>query len=287
MATALQQLSESTVRIRLIGEELRRYREAAGFSLAKAAQRIGCDQTKVSRMETGKSNQKCEDVAGLLAVYGVTGVERRQLLELTRAADRPGLWQRHSSSLAQRIATLKLLESRAIRLINFECEVIPGLLQTVPYIQAVVRQVALVDDEEVIGERVAARIRRQAVLRKSGAPHLLAIIAQNALQNLIGDRTVMRDQLIYLTEAARRTNISMRIIPNSAGNHPGFEGPFLRLQFHDRPGVVILANRTSSLYLEDDEDLTVYNKVLVELLSVALPEDESVALVARLAATME
>jgi transcriptional regulator with XRE-family HTH domain len=287
MATALQELSESRLRVELVGEELRRYREVTGLTLAEAAEKIGIDRSMLSRMETGKLRQKCEDVAGLLAVYGVVGLERRQLLELTRRSDHPGLWQRHSSSMAQRIATFRLLESRAVRLINFETELIPGLLQTVPYAEAVFRNVGMVRDEEAINERVAARVHRQAVLRKVTAPHLLAIIAQNALQNMIGDRTVMRDQLIYLTEAARRPNISIRVIPSSASNHPGFDGPFFRLQFPDRAGVVVLVNRTSDLFLEDDEARTIYNNVLVELLSVALPDDESVALIGRLAATME
>lgn len=275
------QLSEPTVRLKLVGEELRRYREMAGFSQLQAADRIGFEKSKVSRMESGQRGQKCEDVAGLLAVYGVTGAERQQVLDLVRAADRPGLWQRNSS-LTHRIAVLKVLESRAIRLINFECSVIPGLLQTVPYIEALMRNVGLVN-EDLIGERVAARVHRQSVLRKFNAPDFLAIISENVLHNIIGDQKTMREQLIYLTEAVQHRNISLRIIPASVGNHPGFDGPFMRLQFHDRPGVVVVANRTSNLFLEEDEDLVTYNNVVVELLSVALDEAASVALVRDLA----
>jgi hypothetical protein len=73
----------------------------------------------------------------------------------------------------------------------------------------------------------------------------------------------------------------------SRGNHPGLEGPFLRMQFSDRPGIIVLPNRTSTLYLEKDEDLLTFDTVLVELLTVALDDEESVALVARLAATLE
>jgi transcriptional regulator with XRE-family HTH domain len=270
-------LDESTVRVKLVGEELRRYREMAGFTQSQAADRLGFEKSKVSRMESGSRGQKCEDVAGLLAIYGVRGAERQQVLDLTKAVDEPGFWQR-TSSLTHRIAILKVLESRAIKLINFECSVIPGLLQTVPYIEALMRNVGLVD-EELIGERVAARVHRQSVLRRSGAPHLLAIVAEQALRNLVGDPEIMREQLVYLTEVARHRHVSLRVVPASAGNHPGFDGPFMRLQFHNRRGVVVLANRTSSLYLEDDEDLFAYGNVLVELLSVALSEEDSVALV--------
>jgi transcriptional regulator with XRE-family HTH domain len=281
------QLFEPTVRLSLVGEELRRHRESAGLVIAEAARKIGVTPSTLSRMETGKLPQKCDQVAGLLAVYGVVGADRRELLELTRSGDKPGLWQRSSSSMAQRVATLKLLESRAIGLINFENGVVPGLLQTVPYARAVISSFGLVRDEDLIGERVADRIHRQAVLRKAGAPHFQAIIAEGALRNVIGDRAVMRDQLTYLIEAAQNRNISVRVIPTSATNHPGFEGPFMRLQFAGRHGVVMLENRTTNLFLEDDEDLMTYNHVLVELLSVALNEADSLALVARLVATLE
>ncbi|HEU5473925.1 MAG TPA: Scr1 family TA system antitoxin-like transcriptional regulator [Actinophytocola sp.] len=161
---------EPTVRIRLVGEELRRHREMSKLTIAQAAMRIGVTASKLSRMETGKHPQKCDEVAGLLGVYGVTGEDRRHVLELTQIANRPGLWRSNTFSYAQRVATLKLLESQAIRLINFESELIPGLLQTVPYIQALMRHVGRLDDEDEIGERVASRVHRQAILRKPGAP---------------------------------------------------------------------------------------------------------------------
>ena len=126
---------------------------------------------------------------------------------------------------------------------------------------------------------MAARIHRQSVLRKPNAPHLCAIIAENALHNIVGDKDVMREQLAYLIEAARRPNINLRVIPSLVGNHPGFDGSFERLQFTDRPSVIMVANRTTSVLLEDNEDRMLYNNVLVELLSVALDENGSVALV--------
>lgn len=275
-----------SVRVKIIGEELRAHRDAAGLTLRELEQQAGIDKTKIHRMETGERPQKIEDVATLLAVYGVHGEQRRQLLELTREADRPGLVQRHSSTISQRVATLRFLESRATKLINFECQVIPGLLQTFPYTQALMRNSCMVDEEE-IGDRAAARIHRQAVLRKSRAPRFQAILMESALRNPVGDRTVMRDQLTYLTEAAQRPNVSLRVIPASAGNHPGVDGPFVWLHFDHRSGVVVLVNRTSSLYLEDEEDFEAYSHVVVELLSVALDDEESVALVARVAATLE
>lgn len=277
-------LSDPTVRVKLVGDELRRHRVAAGLGLVEAAKKIGLHHTRLSRMETGKYHQPCDEVAGLLALYGVQGEERKQLLELSRTAEQMGLWHRDSASVKRRIAALRILEAQATRLISFENEIIPGLLQTVPYTQAIMRDVGMIDDEELIGELAAARIARQAILRKPRRPaHLCAIIAENALHNRVGNEKVMREQLIYLTEAAKLPNIQLRVIPRSVGSHPGFDGPFLMLQLHDRPSVIVLGNRTSNLFLEGDEDREVYNIVVVELLAVAMDPERSVALVHDLA----
>jgi transcriptional regulator with XRE-family HTH domain len=274
--------SAFTVRLKLIGQELRAYRDAAGLTLREVEHRFGIDTTRLCRLETGEREPRCDEVAGLLAVYGVVGAERRYLLELLQDDDRHGLLQRHRDTMAQRIATLKFLESHATRIISFESLLIPGLLQTVPYAQALMRNVGMFKDD-VIDDRVARRIRRQAVLRKAVAPQFEAIIMEHALRNVVGDPAVMREQLVYLTEAARRPNITIRIIPASAGNHPGFEGPFHWLSFRHRHGVVALMNRTFDLYLEDDSDRMAYNLVLVELLSVALDQEGSIALLGDIA----
>ncbi len=277
---------ESTVRIEVLGEELRRLRDAAGLTLAQTVERIGISYSHLSRMETGKRSASPEDVASLMVVYGVTGEERLEMIALAKRATQPGLWQRQGTFEAG-FAALKILESRATALVDFEPLVMPGLLQTVPYAQAIFREVGLFEDEAAIGERVAGRIHRQATLRKPNAPSMVAIVAESAMRNLVGGREVMRDQLRYLVEVAERPNVTLRVVPTAIGGHPGLNGPFLRLRFDDRPSVVFLANRTSSLFLEDRSEVAVYDRTIVELLSLAMSEENSVRLVAEMAATLE
>lgn len=274
--------SSHTVRLKLLGEELRAHRDAARLTIYDVQSRFGIDKSRLSRVENGERAPRCEEVAGLLALYGVVGEQRRYLLDLAQDEDRFGLWQRHSDTMTQRVATLRLLESQATRLISFECLLIPGLLQTVPYARAVIEHVGTCKDDET-DDRVAARIRRQGVLRKAGAPQFEAIVLEGALRNVIGDSSIMREQLDYLTEVGQRPNITIRVIPASTGNHPGFGGPFHWLSLPNRRWVVALMNRTFDLYLEDEKDLMAYNLVLVELLSVALSPRDSLAFVHDLA----
>lgn len=283
--TMMLQGSDSTVRIEVLGDELHRLREECGMTLTEVASRIGISESHLCRFENGKRVPSPEDVSALLVIYGVTGEERHELLTLAKKAGQPGLWQRQGSFEA-RFATLKLLESRATSLVEFQPLVIPGLLQTMPYAQAIVRDVGMFRDQEEIDNRVIGRIHRQAILRKHNPPKLLAIIAEMALRPLIGGREVMRDQLRYLAEVAERQHITLRIVPTCVGGHPGLDGGFARLGFDDRPGVVFIPSRTSSLFLEESTEVSAYDRTVVELLSVAASEEDSVRLVAEMAATL-
>ncbi len=277
---------ESTVRIEVLGEELRRLRDAAGLTLMQVAERIGIHYSHLSRMETGKRPASPEDVASLLVVYGITGEERQELITLAKRSSQPGFWQRQGSFEA-RFAALKVLEARATALVSFEPLMIPGLLQTMPYAKAMFREVGLIEDQDALDERVVGRVHRQSVLRQPGGPTLVAILAETALRGHVGGREVMRDQLRYLVEAAERPHVTLRVVPAAVGGHPGLAGTFLRMRFADRPGVVFLENRTSSLFLEERSELSAYDRVIVELLSVAMSEENSVRLVAELAANLE
>lgn len=142
--------------------------------------------------------------------------KRLELLALARKTGQTGLWQREGS-FESKFATLKILESRATALVSFEPSMIPGLLQTMPYAEACIREVSMVEDRAAIDERVIGRVHRQAVLRGTGAPSLVSIIGEAALRCLIGSRQVLRDQLRYLVEVAQperdpadRSNINWR-----------------------------------------------------------------------------
>nr|WP_143229756.1 helix-turn-helix transcriptional regulator [Actinophytocola xanthii] len=229
-------LNESTVRIEVLGEELRRLREAAGMTLNQVVDRIGISQGHLSKIEMGRRPGKIEDVASLLTLYRVRGEERLELLALAKKSGQPGLWQRQGT-FEDRLATLKVLESRATALASFEALVVPGILQTMPYAQALCQEVNLLSPPEMAKKRSIGRIHRQRALRRVNGPTVIAIVAETALRSMIGGREVMREQLRYLVEAAERSNISLRVIPTAVGGHPGLDGPFLRLQFSDRPGV--------------------------------------------------
>lgn len=284
--TMMMRRPESTVRVEVLGAELRRLREAAGLTLLEVSELVGISQSHLSKMELGKRTQQLEDVASLCTIYKAFGQDRRDLLELARNSTDLGFWQTRKQSSGSRVGTLRLLESRATALFNFETMLIPGYLQTVPYMRAIMRG-GMIDDDEEIDRRVVARIQRQSGVRRKNTA-LTAIMCESALHAQIGGSEVMRDQLNHVVEAATRPNVTFRVVPTSGGAHPGLEGPFLRMRFADRPGVVFVpCGAGSSLFLEETEDIEHYKAVTVELFKVALNHEESVALAAEIAAALE
>jgi len=80
-------------------------------------------------------------------------------------------------------------------------------------------------DEEIEGW-VRARMTRQEILAKDDPPLLRAIMDEGALRRMAGSPKVMRVQLLHLNEMSQRPNVSILVVPASAGTHPGLPGAF-------------------------------------------------------------
>ncbi|QUH06116.1 helix-turn-helix domain-containing protein [Saccharopolyspora erythraea] len=272
---------DPTVRGQQLGDELRTLRETNALSLADAAERIDASASKLSRFETGRRTLPVEDIASLLAVYGVKGTRRRELLALAREAERRGWWQRNHPDFAQRQRTLIALEARAARVINFETTVVPGLLQTGEYTRALMTESQAVPPEAV-EQHMITRLNRHKVLLRERPPKLHVLIHELALHQMVGGRDVLRRQLEHLLECSARHNISIRVVANTGG-HVGASGAFTLLQQHEGPSVVFLENLTSSLFVEERHEVDVYRDALRNLAARALCEEQSGELIAEMA----
>jgi hypothetical protein len=272
-----------TLRGEHLGEEMHRLRDAAKLTLVVASKHVDVASSTVSLFEHGKRSMKFEDVAGLLAIYDVHGEQRKSLLAVAREADKRGWTLRTSHT--QQIRTLRRLEDRATKIVEFQPLVISGLLQTIPYMQAAFTEVGDLPDDEA-ERRLTNRLQRQHVLRYP-CPEFIALIGEDALHHELGGPAVLGEQLRYLIEASQRPKIHIRVVPNAHRGHSGLDGPFMRFHIPGRGGVVHLENRVYSQFLEEKADVTNYDKVIEQLLALALDEGESVRLIASIADELE
>lgn len=271
-----------TIRRRRLGAELRKHRETAGVTIEVVADILGCSPSKVSRIETGHTGASPRDVKDMLDIYGLEGAESDELVQISREARQKGWWHPFSPVLTGAYVGL---ETAAKSICTYEQQVVPGLLQTDKYAIAMIRAARLGDSDREIEQRVRVRMARQALLSQDNPIELWVVLDEAVVSRPVGGEEVMRDQLLRLVEAAQLPNVTLQILPFSAGAHAGMDGTFAILDFPDAedPNVVFVENATGGLFLEKSDELRKYNSIFDTIRTTALSPEESRTMITMLA----
>ena len=240
--------------------------------------------SKVSRIETGRSAVTTSDLRRLLDLYQVTGSLREWLTELGRTAHQRGWWDAFGDTLRQGYSTYLALENDAESENCFSQNVLPGILQTAPYAEALLRAVFLASPPGEIMRRVQARMNRQKLLTKEDPLELITVLDEGVLRRWIGGPAVMAAQLRHLIDMAERPNITIQVLPFAAGAHIAIDSPFVLLRF---PGpsssnIVYLENMTSELFIENEAEAYHYSLAFDRLRETALESADSVEFIAQI-----
>jgi transcriptional regulator with XRE-family HTH domain len=262
----------TAVRIQL-GGQLRRLREARHITRSEAGQAIRASDSKISRLELGRVAFKERDVCDLLTLYGVTDEAERTLFKsLGREANKPGWWHKYGDIMPSWFELYVGLEEAASLVRTYEVQFVPGLLQTADY----AREVTLLGHAGVspteISRRVELRLARQERLAPGG-PRIWAIVDEAVLRRPLGGPWIMRAQLEHLVEMTSLPHVTLQVVPFDRGGHAAAGGPFTILRFSepDLPDVVYLEQLSSSLYLDDREEVDGYMAVMDRLCVEAAP----------------
>ncbi|WP_328394935.1 helix-turn-helix domain-containing protein [Nocardia sp. NBC_00416] len=263
-----------------LGGQLRKLRESKKITREAAGDAIRGSHAKISRLELGRTSFKERDIRDLLTLYGVTDPEEREsFLELARRANEPGWWHRYGDLLPSWFGTYLGLEQAASKIRTYESHLVPGLLQTPDYARAVV---TLGYEDADTDRRVAFRQRRQEILHRSDPPVIWAVLDEAALHRPVGGADVHRAQMEHLLELTRLPNVTIQVVPFSAGEHAAAGSSFTILRFAEAelPDIVYLEQLTSALYLDRREDLALYLSVMDRLSVQAAPPEKSRGIIA-------
>jgi transcriptional regulator with XRE-family HTH domain len=258
----------------LVGAQLRRLREACDVTAKDAGEAIRGSSSKISRMECGRTSFKLRDVADLLSLYGVDDDdERAPLLTLAEEANAPGWWHAFGDVVPRWFEDYLRLEQAASVIRNFETQFIPGLLQTEEYARAVIRLGYDAAPADGVERRVSLRMKRQQLLRRPDPPHVWAVIDEAALRRPMGGAATMRAQLAHLAEISELPNVTVQIMPFSAGGHAAAGGPITILRFAEDSirDVVFLEQLNSAVYVDRAADIDRYLHVMNRLAIEAAP----------------
>jgi transcriptional regulator with XRE-family HTH domain len=276
---------QSGVNTRGIGLELQRLRKDRGLSVQTVGNRIGVSASTISRIETGKKEPTSEEVASILTVLEVVGVEREQLVDRARRQGQPDLME--SSTSTEQSRNFLNFEQKATRIVDFGLMLVPGLGQTTDYAHATLSALRVRDSDEDLEPWVGLRMRRQAILTRRNPPELHWILTEMGLRLPIGGPRVMSKQIRHLVDLAERPNITINVLPASVAEHPGLLGQFVIMEFAADPTVVYVEDRTTGLFLDDPEKVSLYKLTAEKLTDLALDEQRSARLLQAIARDLE
>ncbi|MFF8385025.1 helix-turn-helix domain-containing protein [Streptomyces kanasensis] len=273
-----------TVRRRRLGMELRRLREQKGMTAEEVAERLLVSQSKISRLENGRRSISQRDVRDLCGVYEVE--DRRivdSLMQMAKDSRQQGWWHAFGDIP---YSVYIGLETDAASLRVYEPQIVPGLLQTRAYAEAVINGALPEAPVSEIDKRVNVRTRRQDRVHDVEKPlRLWAVIDESALRRVVGGRDVMVEQLESLIELSHLPHVTVQVLPFDMGAHPGISGHYAILEFPDATdsSVVYIEGVTSDLYLEKPNDVQRYSVMYEHLRAQALGVEQTRQFVAGVA----
>lgn len=250
------------------GAELSALRNAEGLSRPQLAERLGCTAQWVGQIELATSTPSEPFALDLDTYYKTGGTFHRLWKSIQRATRRRVLLPGFPRYLE--------LEAKAVLVRAFVTQLVPGLLQTEAYTRATMDPAL---PPAVVEERVAARVDRQAILRKEKPPRALFVLDEAVLHRRMGGNEVMAEQLRHLVELAEVPHIEVRVLPFSAVTPAGLDGKFTLLRLRDGDECLYQEGPGFSQVI-DETDIIADCTVRFDLvMGEALSRDESVKLI--------
>jgi transcriptional regulator with XRE-family HTH domain len=273
-----------TVRSRRLAAELKRLREGMNLTWEQVAADMGWSASKVYRIEADKVGVLVRDVRRLLDLYGVTGESYETLVELSKRAREKGWWHQYGEVIPEWFQIFVSLEAEASALHEYESELVPGLLQTERYAEAILQVPPHGPSIDDIEGRIAVRMTRQRRLTtREGQLTLWTVLNEAVIRRLVGSGAIMREQLAHLIELGKLDNVTLQLLPFGVGAHASMRSSFTVLQLSEQsnPDVVYLEAPTGALYIEKLDDVRRYRLMFDHLRAQALGPRESEALIAK------
>lgn len=122
------------------------------------------------------------------------------------------------------------LEVQAASLCEYSTLIVPGLLQSPEYAQAVFQQQRPLLSEEVIEQRLAARLMRQEIYSRRPEPLVSFILEESVLRRPVGGRSVLRSQLEQILLLGHSRSVDIQVMPTDREDHAALAGPFTTIE---------------------------------------------------------
>lgn len=261
-----------------LARKLTELRVEAGYTANHVCDMLNWGRGKVGRFEANQwKRPEMSDIRDLLRFYAADEYATREIEALALQARVRPWWRDYQDIFDNEFPGF---ESDATRIRVFFPLVIPGLLQTPDYIDALMRS----GGKPPAWRRRAteARLRRQQILEreKGTLPQLQAVITEASLLYRWGSRAERREQLLFLAEMGDRQGVHLHLQRFADGPPPGL---FSAVQIFDydggEPSLVFTEHDHGIQEVSDAEYMNSYIEAFDRAVDVALePRDTAMYL---------
>jgi hypothetical protein len=268
----------SAVPRRVLAQYLRNLRLQSGLTVKVAVGIMEWSEPKMWRIETGQTAMRAIDVEAMCALYHAPPDLTRALSGLARQTKADGWWHSYAEATPQRFSIYDTLEDAASGLQGYAAGQVPALLRTEAHARALISNSnpGRTDTDHLVREC----LNRQTLIVRASAPLSAAFILSECLiHHPVGGAAVAAGQLRHLAEISLLPNICLRMMPFSAGTHPGLAtGTFTLLQFppsggtDSSPAIVHTAGLTGELFLDKPDEIRLYTEAYDTIAGCALDE---------------
>ncbi|GAB2327694.1 helix-turn-helix transcriptional regulator [Streptomyces griseoincarnatus] len=211
--------------ITTVGRQLKLRREAAGMRAAEFGRVVGYGEDMIYKIEGGKRIPRQEFLDKADEVLGAGGLLSAAWEDVKKVR------------YPKKVRALGKLEGKAVEIGLYECNIIPGLLQTSEHVRALITAAQPPYSPDDVERMVAARLARQGVFERDPAPSIHFVVEEAPLRRQIAGTMAWQRQLERLLEVGRLNHVTLQIMPTNTEAHPGLDGRIELLKFPDGTAV--------------------------------------------------
>lgn len=251
-------------------EELKAHREKAELTQEAFAQHANISLSLLKKIETGTRRPQRDLALWCDGFFHLPGTfERFHRLTLLE-------------TFPEWFANRMVYEEEATVITEWEMRAVPGLLQTLAYAEAVIRNGMPFLTEAELTRDINARIERQQILDRDDPPQLWVLLAEGPLHQLVGGPAVMKAQLDHLIAMAESPKCVLQVLPFSAIDAPLLEGPATLFELRDSAPVAYLEGWNAGWVVEEKNQVADVSGRLNIVKGCALSPAESRNLIAKI-----
>jgi hypothetical protein len=276
----------ATVAKRRLARQLYDLRRDSGHTANHVCDLLDWGRGKVGRFEANHwKRPEMSDIRDLLRVYGVDEQMREEIEELASLSRQRPWWREFGDVFENEFPGY---ENDAARIRVFMPLVLPGLLQTRDYTEAVTRAQSR---PPAFRRRMAEtrQLRQQILSRSDGtAPELIAVITEASLMYRWGTRNERREQIEHLVTLAQRPNVHLHIQRFIDGPPSGMHSMVNIFDLpEDEPTIVYIETDYAIEEVTSPEAVSNYVESFARACDAALEPDDTAAYLLQLAEQLE